>query len=139
MSAHTAINTIIEHNGLEIRSEGNDGVRTKSIMIGENKVRFLFFEVKDKIEVMRMIDERTDSITIPKDAVRLYTHILTPHIEQLNIPAEGYRNLRYPEISGSDILVKLFLCYKGDIIKITRLVAYQNTGTQKTTNLYQVV
>ena len=125
---------LLESNGLQ-GLYGDEIILTREKQIGDAVARFEFVNTGEEVRITRTLNGISTRNSIPLTMTRLYTHVMTPYVKNLG-PIEDTG--KYPKLSHTDPVARLFLCMPGDLISITRLVAYKTAGTQKNENLYLV-
>jgi hypothetical protein len=126
---------ILVRNGFE-GLHSDETALTREKQMGDAVARFQFVNSGEEVTVTRTLNGIVKVNSIPIAMTRLYTHVMTPYVKNLG-PIEDTG--KYPKLSHTDPIIRLFLCMPGDLISVTRLVAYKTAGTQKNENLYLVV
>ena len=130
------MDVIAKYNNLTLNRIDDETYESDPVAIGEEEAIYKFVDAGKDILVRRTIDGISKTITMPKDIIKLYTHVLFPKIIILGRQDQCKQ---YPKIDNTDKAVLAYLCFPDDVIQINRLVTYLGAGVQKTATLYQVL
>jgi hypothetical protein len=127
MSKQRLVDSFLDYHGIEPRV-GNP-TRFKAVC-QEREVEFSIDETDVKVKI------GNELVVIAYKEIEQMNPYLFPDVERQVATSLG-SNLM--SISSSDKAVRLALCVRGDVIKITRLVAFGGAGFQHDIMHYKVI